>query len=218
MGASETVTRGVRVKVESSFLPARSSPKRGRWVFSYTITIANEGTEPVQLLERHWIITDSDGDVQEVRGPGSSASSRSSIPGRRSATPRSARCRRRSARCTAPTGWRTPPAARSTRGSRRSRSTSPTRSTDRAVRAHVGLGRDLRADPPLRVDRVDVQLAGVAPLRGERPQRLVQRRLVQAEAEGQRRGGRTAKADPRAPRPGLDAHPRCATACQSSSA
>ncbi len=70
MGASETVTRGVRVKVESSFLPARSSPKRGRWVFSYTITIANEGTEPVQLLERHWIITDSDGDVQEVRGPG----------------------------------------------------------------------------------------------------------------------------------------------------
>jgi len=67
---SEAVTRGIRVSVESRFVPERSSPADGRWHFAYTITIANEGAVRVRLLARHWIITDADGRVEEVRGPG----------------------------------------------------------------------------------------------------------------------------------------------------
>jgi ApaG protein len=70
MFTSEAVTRGVRVRVQSEFNPDRSDPARSQWFFLYTITIANEGTETVQLLTRHWIITDSDGKIEEVRGPG----------------------------------------------------------------------------------------------------------------------------------------------------
>ena len=67
---SEAVTRGVRVRVRSTFLPERSDPAQGRWLFGYTVTLTNEGQEPVQLHSRHWIITDADGKVEEVRGPG----------------------------------------------------------------------------------------------------------------------------------------------------
>ena len=70
MPTSEVVTRGFRVSVESIFVPERSDPKAKLWFFGYRIRIANEGTEPAQLLSRHWIITDADGKVQEVRGPG----------------------------------------------------------------------------------------------------------------------------------------------------
>ena len=70
MFTSEAVTRGVRVRVQSEFNPDRSNPARGQWFFLYTITIANEGSETVQLLTRHWIITDADGKIEEVRGPG----------------------------------------------------------------------------------------------------------------------------------------------------
>jgi ApaG protein len=70
MVTSEAVTRGVRVRVQSEFNPDRSDPSRSQWFFLYTIKIANEGTETVQLLTRHWIITDSEGKVEEVRGPG----------------------------------------------------------------------------------------------------------------------------------------------------
>jgi ApaG protein len=70
MFTSEAVTRGVRVRVQSEFNPDRSDPSRSQWFFLYTIKIANEGTETVQLLTRHWIITDSEGKVEEVRGPG----------------------------------------------------------------------------------------------------------------------------------------------------
>jgi ApaG protein len=70
MPTSEAVTRGVRVRVSSRFSPERSSAAAGHWFFSYTVTIANEGAETVQLLTRHWIITDGDGHVEEVRGPG----------------------------------------------------------------------------------------------------------------------------------------------------
>lgn len=66
----EAVTRKVRVHVESEFAPGRSSPMHNKWFFLYTIRITNEGTETVQLLSRHWIITDAMGDVREVRGPG----------------------------------------------------------------------------------------------------------------------------------------------------
>lgn len=70
MFTSEAVTRGVRVKVESEYAPERSQPLKNQWFFLYTITIVNEGAEPVQLLTRHWVITDATGHVEEVRGPG----------------------------------------------------------------------------------------------------------------------------------------------------
>jgi ApaG protein len=67
---SEAVTRGVLVKVESRYLPERSAPERGGWFFAYTVTITNRGDETVQLLSRHWIITDANGRTEHVRGPG----------------------------------------------------------------------------------------------------------------------------------------------------
>jgi ApaG protein len=70
MFTSEAVTRGVRVRVESRYDPERSDPSRNQWFFLYSITIANEGPASVQLMTRHWIITDGTGKVEEVRGPG----------------------------------------------------------------------------------------------------------------------------------------------------
>lgn len=70
MPESEAVTRGVRVRVRSKYHADRSRPADNEWFFSYTIQIGNEGDRPVRLLTRHWIITDANGEVQEVRGPG----------------------------------------------------------------------------------------------------------------------------------------------------
>ena len=70
MPISETITEGIRVRVESSYSPERSLPSELRWFFIYEITLTNEGSETAQLLERHWIITDGRGRVEEVRGPG----------------------------------------------------------------------------------------------------------------------------------------------------
>lgn len=67
---STAVTRGIRVTVESEYLPDRSSPLQARFAFAYTVRIANEGTETAQLVSRHWVITDASGQVEEVRGPG----------------------------------------------------------------------------------------------------------------------------------------------------
>jgi len=64
------MTRGIRVRVESQYLPDRSSPRTRQFVFAYTVRIGNEGSEPAQLRSRHWIITDGNGNVQEVRGEG----------------------------------------------------------------------------------------------------------------------------------------------------
>jgi ApaG protein len=68
--SSEAVTRGIRVRVDPQFDPQRSQPARERWFFLYTVTIRNESSETVQLLTRHWIITDGTGRVEEVQGPG----------------------------------------------------------------------------------------------------------------------------------------------------
>lgn len=68
--SSDAVTRGVRVHVDSEYAPDRSQPSRKAWFFVYTVKISNEGTEPVQLMNRHWFITDDNGHVEEVRGPG----------------------------------------------------------------------------------------------------------------------------------------------------
>ena len=60
----------IRIAVETSYLEEQSEPKEGRYVFAYTITIRNEGDAAAKLLTRHWIITDANGKVQEMRGEG----------------------------------------------------------------------------------------------------------------------------------------------------
>jgi ApaG protein len=67
---SDTTTDGIRVQVHSFYLADRSSPREGQFYFAYTIRITNVGQETAQLLTRHWIITDAEGEVQEVRGEG----------------------------------------------------------------------------------------------------------------------------------------------------
>ena len=58
------------VNVQTVFVEAQSEPEEDRYVFAYTIKITNEGAKPAKLLTRHWIITDSNGKVQEVKGEG----------------------------------------------------------------------------------------------------------------------------------------------------
>ncbi|MEO8033943.1 MAG: Co2+/Mg2+ efflux protein ApaG [Acidobacteriota bacterium] len=67
---SDVTTRGIRVQVESSYIEERSEPQDSYYFFAYRITISNVGMETAQLLSREWIITDSDGDVERVQGPG----------------------------------------------------------------------------------------------------------------------------------------------------
>ena len=67
---SIAVTDGIRVRVQSLYLPDQSSPRDDRYVFAYTITISNESDRTAQLRTRHWIITDGRGTVEEVRGDG----------------------------------------------------------------------------------------------------------------------------------------------------
>ena len=66
---SDAVTNGVRVEVMSRHAP-ENSRHEGEWVFQYTVRITNQSLETVQLLSRHWIITDALERTQEVRGPG----------------------------------------------------------------------------------------------------------------------------------------------------
>ena len=70
MPASEAITRGIRISVETQYDPTRSSPQQSQWFFLYTIRITNEGSVTAQLMTRHWIITDATGHVEEVKGPG----------------------------------------------------------------------------------------------------------------------------------------------------
>lgn len=63
-------TAPVEITVETQFLPEQSEPAQQRYAFAYTITIRNQGDEAVRLLNRHWIITDGDNQVQEVHGEG----------------------------------------------------------------------------------------------------------------------------------------------------
>ncbi len=60
----------ISVEVETDFLNDQSEPRQDRFVFSYTITIRNDGDVPARLMTRHWVITDANGKVQEVRGDG----------------------------------------------------------------------------------------------------------------------------------------------------
>lgn len=67
---SDAVTNSVRVEVLSRYSPENSRPAQGEWVFEYTVRITNLGDDTVQLISRHWIITDALDHVEEVRGPG----------------------------------------------------------------------------------------------------------------------------------------------------
>ncbi len=64
------VSTDIEVTVKTAYVEAQSDPQQDRYVFSYTITIANHGDRPSQLLNRHWIISDASGGVEEVRGEG----------------------------------------------------------------------------------------------------------------------------------------------------
>ena len=68
--SSEAVTNNVRVEVESQYAPDHSQPFQNHWFFHYTVKITNEGDDTVQLLSRHWVITDTSGHTDEVKGPG----------------------------------------------------------------------------------------------------------------------------------------------------
>jgi ApaG protein len=66
----EAVTGGITVRVSVNYLAEQSEPRHGRWFWSYHIRIENDGDATVQLLTRHWIITDGRGEVAEVVGDG----------------------------------------------------------------------------------------------------------------------------------------------------
>ena len=67
---SEAVTHDIRVEVLSQYSPENSQPHQDVWVFQYTVRITNQGSDTVQLISRHWIITDAYERVEHVRGPG----------------------------------------------------------------------------------------------------------------------------------------------------
>lgn len=67
---SKNSNYNVSVEAESFFVAEQSVPEQGQYAFAYRITIRNAGAVPAKLLTRHWIITDANGKVQEVRGKG----------------------------------------------------------------------------------------------------------------------------------------------------
>lgn len=79
--SSQATTRGIRVQVKARYSPEHSDARRPLWFFLYTITITNEGEETVQLLHRHWEITDGNGHVEHVRGPGVVGEQPTLLPG-----------------------------------------------------------------------------------------------------------------------------------------
>lgn len=70
MFKSEFVTQGIDISVKTQYIQDQSDPENNRYVFAYTIGIENKGEKPVKLLSRHWIITDDNDAVEEVRGTG----------------------------------------------------------------------------------------------------------------------------------------------------
>jgi len=70
MSSSETVTQGLRVRVQARYSAEHSQPGANQWFFLYTIRISNEGSETCQLVSRYWIIRDATGRIEEVKGEG----------------------------------------------------------------------------------------------------------------------------------------------------
>jgi ApaG protein len=67
---AESKKYDISIQVRTVYIPEQSDPGADRYVFAYTVTIANEGTASAQLISRHWVITDAENQVQEVRGLG----------------------------------------------------------------------------------------------------------------------------------------------------
>ena len=63
-------TRGIAVSVEPTYLETRSSPESSQYLWAYRVIIENQGRETVQLLSRHWMVTNARGELSEVKGPG----------------------------------------------------------------------------------------------------------------------------------------------------
>jgi ApaG protein len=68
--AYKAVTRGIAVSVEPTYLEADSSPSNSQYLWAYRVIIENQGRDTVQLLNRHWMITNARGELTEVKGPG----------------------------------------------------------------------------------------------------------------------------------------------------
>ena len=66
----DRVEQNIMINVETFYVEAQSNPEEDRYVFAYTITITNGGQQTCQLLDRHWVITNATGAVEEVRGEG----------------------------------------------------------------------------------------------------------------------------------------------------
>ncbi len=64
------MTHGIQIEVKTAYIAAQSDPDNQRYVFAYTITIRNEGLQGAKLLSRHWVVTDANNKIQEVRGKG----------------------------------------------------------------------------------------------------------------------------------------------------
>lgn len=67
---SATTTRGICIRTTPHYIAEQSEPEAGRYLFAYRIRIENQASEPVQLISRHWVITDAEGECAEVRGDG----------------------------------------------------------------------------------------------------------------------------------------------------
>ena len=65
-----SITHNIEVAVEPFYLAEKSDPEEARYVWGYRVTIANHSDDPIQVLARHWRITDGQGRIEEVRGPG----------------------------------------------------------------------------------------------------------------------------------------------------
>ncbi len=78
---SNAVTRGIQVQVEARYVPQHSDPRTHRYVFAYTVSIENVGDEPATLEARHWVITDANGSIEEVKGQGVVGETPRLVPG-----------------------------------------------------------------------------------------------------------------------------------------
>jgi ApaG protein len=64
------MSQNINIDVDTLYIESESSPVNSQYVFAYTITITNTGTEAAKLITRHWVITDANGHIEEVRGDG----------------------------------------------------------------------------------------------------------------------------------------------------
>lgn len=78
-----SVPTEIKIQVETRYIPEQSSPEQDHYVFAYQIRIENHGPQRAQLRNRHWIITDAEGQIQEVRGPGVVGEQPTLAPGER---------------------------------------------------------------------------------------------------------------------------------------